>query len=320
MVKSFLKYGKIKFAIQKSGKDYFEFKNESIAEKYIDISSESPITKFVKGSFDYANSLSDEPFGKRNLLYFSVGYNEDYFTLLMCCLRSIQANAKNPNFDILIIHDGLDESQIESCFDLNIKFHFIAEAFDGVEASVNKLKIFDFKEINQYNKVLFLDADVIVDCDLSKVFDLNLQANKIYSYIHDCCKYAVHNTKYHTIQKYSKQEIDIFEQRKIRPFNAGQFMFLNSQSMRVHFENVNHLFKIWKDSYFFEQSFLNFYFNLNLASDTFLFDSLFYIYYIGNERMENQELQKNKIVHYAGSPCDGSTKLQFVEENFESYL
>jgi hypothetical protein len=51
-------------------------------------------------------------------------------------------------------------------------------------------------------------------------------------------------------------------QKKLKPFNAGQFLFKNTLKMKKHFENIIWLTKAWGGYYFYEQSFLNYYFNV----------------------------------------------------------
>ena len=47
------------------------------------------------------------------------------------------------------------------------------------------------------------------------------------------------------------------------PFNAGQFMFKNTNVMEGHFAAVLWLSSVWPGVFFFEQSFMNFYFTLH---------------------------------------------------------
>jgi lipopolysaccharide biosynthesis glycosyltransferase len=320
----YLKIGKYKIPIVKQ-EDCFILKNEN-SRSIIQKKDEplAPIFELAKSCFDYAQSLDSSPKGKRNLIYFTLGCSIQYSELLTCCLRSIVKNTKNySKFDVLIIHDDWADDVDYLCAEfpqLSFKFLRVRTASTGVEASMNKLRIFDFPDIENYNKVLFLDADIVVNIDIASVFDLELETTKLHSTIHDDCHYSTHNTKFHTIRKYFKEEIEEFKRNEILPFNCGQFMFVVSDLMKSHFENVRFIFFNWKEEYFFEQSFMNYYFNSNFISDTKLMNDLFSLYYIGDSKISGQIIQRDKIVHYAGSPCDSQTKLDFVKEHFKEYL
>ena len=298
------------------------FAKEPEQEKPID--DDACIFAEIKERFAEANLTAiKSPTSNKHLIYFTLGFNEEFVKMVKCCIRSIIVNASVINFDILILHDPkVDVSQFHQLFP-EISFHFLElpEARDGVEASMNKLKIFSFDQIWKYSKVLFLDADIIFGkIDLKDVFEMRLKYDTFYSTIHESCHIATHQTFFHTIRQYTKDEMEKFKENNLKPFNAGQFMFRVSSLMQEHFENVLHLVSIWKKNYFFEQAFLNYYFNSNLASDTETMRKYFSIYYIGKNHMNELTLDKSKIVHYAGNPCDSQTKLDFVKEHFKEYL
>jgi len=137
--------------------------------------------------------------------------------------------------------------------------------------------------------------------------------------MHEGCGYEIHNSKYHNITRYTKEKIKRLEELKIKPFNAGQFLMLASVAMARHFTNVKFITHLWQKEYFFEQSFLNTYFNYNEAANTSLLEDYFSIYYIAQHRIETLKLDKSKNIHYAGDPCNGSTKLEFLKSEFPNY-
>jgi len=185
---------------------------------------------------------------------------------------------------------------------------------------MNKLKLFSFEKIAEYKKVLYLDADIVFGkIDIQDVFGLELSTKTFYSMVHDECLAQTHQTFFHTIRRYEKNEMEKFEEAKLLPFNAGQFMFIVSDVMQKHFENILYLISIWRKKYFFEQSFMNYYFNSNMISNADLMKKYFSIYYIGKDHMANLKLDKAKVVHYAGDPCDGASKLNFLKEHFPEY-
>ena len=258
----------------------------------------------------------------RNLVYFTLGVDEKFTRMVKSCIWSILQNTREVVFDILIIHDSeVAVSEFCKIFP-EVQFHFleVEKAKDGIEASMNKLKLFSFPKIAEYKKVLFLDADIVFGkVDIRDVFGLELSTRTFYSVVHSTCLVEMHQTFFHTIRRYEKNEMVKFEEANLVPFNAGQFMFTISNVMQRHFENILYLISVWRKKYFFEQSFMNYYFNSNMVSDTDLMKKYFSIYYIGKDHMSNLTLDKEKVVHYAGDPCDGSSKLDFLKENFPEY-
>ena len=258
----------------------------------------------------------------RNLVYFTLGVDEKFTRMVKSCIWSILQNTREVVFDILIIHDSeVAVSEFCKIFP-EVQFHFleVEKAKDGIEASMNKLKLFSFPKIAEYKKVLFLDADIVFGkVDIRDVFGLELSTRTFYSVVHSTCLVEMHQTFFHTIRRYEKNEMVKFEEANLVPFNAGQFMFTISNVMQRHFENILYLISVWRKNYFFEQSFMNYYFNSNMVSDTDLMKKYFSIYYIGKDHMSNLTLDKEKVVHYAGDPCDGSSKLDFLKENFPEY-
>lgn len=258
----------------------------------------------------------------RNLVYFTLGVDKKFTRMVKSCIWSILQNTREIVFDILIIHDSeVTVSEFCKIFP-EVQFHFleVEKGKDGIEASMNKLKLFSFPKIAEYKKVLFLDADIVFGkVDIRDVFGLELSTNTFYSVVHSTCLVEIHQTFFHTIRRYEKNEMVKFEEANLVPFNAGQFMFTISNVMQRHFENILYLISVWRKKYFFEQSFMNYYFNSNMVSDTDLMKKYFSIYYIGKDHMSNLTLDKEKVVHYAGDPCDGSSKLDFLKENFPEY-
>jgi hypothetical protein len=204
--------------------------------------------------------------GGKNLLYFSIFLSDAYVDLLYMCLNSILKNTPNINFDILFITDETTKAKIES-FDIiskfNVDYLISSSVGTGPLASLKKLNIFDYEKIAEYSKILLFDADIICINDLNIIFEKNLDPEFLY-----VCSTEIHKSPLllsptHGLMYLSKQDASfINENPDVIPFNAGQFLFLNSLRMREHFKNVRWLKNVWPGEYFYEQSFMNYYFVL----------------------------------------------------------
>lgn len=225
------------------------------------------IFEILDKKFAETMTLSADTIGHKNLIYFTV-YGMDYSMLLHELLHSLRYYCKTLNFDILIITDVYTQKMLLA-FDFiknkkfNVDFHIVKPPVDGVEASMNKLLVFDYKNINNYNNILFLDTDIICTKDITYLFNRDYE-DKLSCVIspimtrpagEGLLKAAVLT---HSLGHFSERIKNRLNEYV--PFNAGQFIFKNTKRMRQHFENVKWLASIWPSVYFYEQSFLNHYF------------------------------------------------------------
>lgn len=218
------------------------------------------------------NSLQDIEYGNKNLLYYTIfDCGSGFKHIIDYNLNTIHETTSAKNFDVLFITDEPTKTILESLSVtqfFNTKYHVISEKItDGVLASIQKLKIYDFQEIDNYNKILFIDADTVAIKNINSTFTLDVSSNSF-----EVSKYtfAVSNpfNMIHSLKSFSLDELNYAVRNNVKPFNAGQFMFKNTLKMRKHFENVNWLYDIWPGSYFYEQSFLNYYFNIAAKNKT----------------------------------------------------
>ena len=118
----------------------------------------------------------------KTIIYSCVFFNEKYIHLINLLLKSYKlfGNSSddvdyliicNPNFQkkIQAIFDNLNISGKIWCIDLKNKF----------EAGYSRLKIFDYPDINLYNKILYLDCDILVTNSINNILDFKLE-NKLY--------------------------------------------------------------------------------------------------------------------------------------------
>jgi len=274
-------------------------------------------------------NLSVEPLGKKNLIYFTLNYNLEYIDLFIYCLRSIVNKDRPDLFDLLIICPPLFETTINELIEarnidlkgFKLMFHHVDEAVDGIEASMNKLKIYQFKDINAYGKILFLDVDIMAVEPVSNLFKLDVDPNKLHAAIHSTTLH-LHNTKYHRLVDYDAGKMNEFRDAGIYAFNAGQFLFNNSARMLQHMRNVDWLSSTWPGEYFFEQSYLNHYFNWYGISDIDLLDNCvkFEAVHLNNKVGFNWQIKLNySIIHFAGHACDAGKKIEYIR-NFHLEL
>jgi len=240
-----------------------------------------------------------------NLIYTTCGYNINWFSIILILVDSLKKYSSPINFDFLIICDDNMESFIKNYFEsqdnknkysnLNIIIHNVGINSSKPDiASINKLRIFDYKFIDNYKKILFIDGDIISTFNISTIFDLNTDDNIMYVYkernnIND------HNNLFWGLRNYTAKDISDFKKNNIYPFNCGLFHFNNTIEIKSDFLNILNMIDTHKGEYFYEQSFMNIYFNKKGNVNYTIFTD-------DNYKMFPDLNQKylNKIIHF----CD----------------
>jgi lipopolysaccharide biosynthesis glycosyltransferase len=319
----YLSYQGNKHRLQLVDESTFEFRNSTLASQFVGTNISDPIINLASSLFAITDSniYPENPKkSNRNLVYFTVNSDESYLKMLRICLSSLISHASTlHNVDFVVIMDSFWEyiALRDEFPEISLYLRQVKRPSDGIEASMNKLRIFElYPFATEYQKILFLDCDIVFNQDIQKIFALNIEDSKIYSVIHSNCHETAINTKHHNLTKFNSEMVNGLKCNGVSAFNTGQFLMLASDKMKRHFQNVNIIRDIWQGEFFFEQSFINTYFNCSFASDTQLLSEFFTIYYIGDNHMPALELDKTKNVHYAGSPCDGSTKIEWVRKEF----
>lgn len=313
-----LKYPSKEFAIYKGNQSNQFFESHRIQESTIFLNSK-------KGQLDclvnldqkiiIASKIDEKPIGSNNLIYYSIYFDNGYIDLLEISLRSILNHAKQ-TFDILLITDKKTKEKIhENPFLKNINFlyHITETPFDGVMASQNKTKIFEFKNINDYQHILYLDCDIVVTSDINQILAEKLESNKLYTARNINLFYGHLRTIHYGFEILSDAFIDEMLQKKQPPFNAGQFLFQNSLRMREHFMNLIWLMNNWPGEFFFEQTFLCYYFcKAALTDDTILHPRTFITSTLSEFNLH--QASKAILVHFANPPLDAVTKKKFMTD------
>ena len=263
-----------------------------------------------------ANLLDLTPQEGRNLIYYSVYFDNGYVELFELSLQTIIQNSKLKNIDFLVITDEATQELIKKTDvykNVNINFLITDTPTDGVEASKNKCLIYNYEKIDNYKKILFLDTDIVCIGDMNNVFNKTIQPNIIYSARPSTSTYNTHKSIYHGLSFYTDEDIKYLTDNKQLPFNAGQFLFVNSKSMRNHFNNLVWFMKNWPGEYFFEQSFMNVYFCKNKAAD---FEGINENVAVLNTivDLKHNITKKTCLIHFTAPPLDASKKLKFIKD------
>lgn len=166
-----------------------------------------------------------------NLIYMCVFYNEKYIRLLELLFLSLRMYSSP--CDILILTSDDFKEKIESLSShlrLPCKIHCLP-CTTIFEAACARLHVFEWKGIEAYDKILYLDTDIIIRRDVTRVFDYTLE-NKL------------HGIASGTLE--SPQFGGQFFYWPICPFNSttegvnsGTLLFRNCPEIRSLFDRIN---------------------------------------------------------------------------------
>ena len=257
-----------------------------------------------------------------NLIYTTLGFNIEWFKVVLILIDSLIEYSLPINYDFLIICDSNMYDYISNYIKENTKYNVINIYIHNVGfnsskpdiASINKLRIFDYENINKYNKILFMDGDIISTLNVNNIFDLLINDNILYVYkektdIND------HNSKFWGFCNYTNNELENLKKNNIYPFNAGLFLFFNTNEIKNDFNNILNNIKNHKGEYYYEQSFMNYYFNKkgNINYDIFTNDNY--------KMFPDQKIPYlNKIIHFCCSSASGYSKEISMKTYKNTYL
>jgi hypothetical protein len=164
----------------------------------------------------------------------------------------------------------------------NVKIHVTPDNPDGVTTSMRKIEIFNYEHIDDYFKILYFDSDIAILGDIMPIFDCLLEPDVLYVKKESNDFKSLQKKEYSLIQ-YTEDQMKKFEDNGQHPFNAGHFLFRNSQENKTHFGNILELMRTWKGEFFYEQSFLNHYFQANRKYDDVLLDECIDFFYSSDD-------------------------------------
>lgn len=242
----------------------------------------------------------------RNLVYTCCFYQEGYVDIIKNFIHTIQHNI-DTNTDILIYTTSqFKELIVNAVPDVPLKF-FEKNFYKTMnQARISKMDIFDYPEIDNYSKVLYLDADSHVLASVVPIFDA----------IHDNVVYAVGEgnilceAEYWGRSLFLRENADIQDREGLGAYALG---FKNLPELKKLFIKIKQAFYL--DMYqnklrFYDQPFLNFYLINNTMCDTQTFKKFI------RSRPTAEDAIKNKVivVHFSGCPGHADVKMDLIKE------
>jgi hypothetical protein len=239
------------------------------------------------------------------LAYYTIGYQSKYIDILQLSIQSLRLH--NPDIDIRILCDEQFIKQISEIFPY-AEIYSRPDSNKPETASMQKLSIFQ-EDISKYDAVVFIDSDILIGVPLLPLLSKIVNENQLYVYA-EKENQSAHQQLYWSLLNYDNETLNFFAANNIRAFNAGLFAFKPSDKMKTHFTNVESMIRNHRGSYFYEQSFMNVYFNTHNLINYSLWDNDNYIVFATNDS------NPKAILHFSGNPGAGQDKF----ERMTSYI
>ena len=228
----------------------------------------------------------------KNLIYLTIFGNKKYLNLVDLLITSFKAFGNpNKNIDFLIITTS-DFKETEKIFHImgyNIYFYYIDINNDERYNLSSRLLIFNYDRINEYNKILYLDTDILITNDINTIFNLNLE-NKLYALMEGTIDDVFHGKEFFNFNLINNST---------PAFTSGILLFNNCHEIRNLFNItmsavINNINTNGVRPVAYDQAFINYYaITNNLYNNTLLL----------NYCINNPELYKysNHIIsHFPG--------------------
>lgn len=169
-----------------------------------------------------------------NCVFICVFNNPDYLNLLFLLVRSIQLYGElGEETDILIYTSTVFMNRIKGSrfYRPNIKFETNDEFGSLYKACMARLDLFDLASTKQYNKILYLDTDILVKKKLGHVFDL-VEEDKLYVLKEGS---ITSDTNFWGKSLFGNE---VHRYRDKSAFTSGILLFNNCETMKTLFENI----------------------------------------------------------------------------------
>ena len=247
-----------------------------------------------------------------NLVYYTLGYSGSYLDVIGLSIASLRRSEYTGH--IAVLCDEMFLPQCKATLGPDILYKTFPNSTTPEQASMNKLRIFDLPGIESYDRVLFLDSDILVHMDTAPLFQSIVTPGTLYVYT-ETTNQEDHQALYWGLQSYTQEELAVFRETNTHVFNAGCFAFVRNDVMKEHFRTILRGIAQYTGPFFYEQSFLNVYFNRNGATDRTLLTSANYV--LGPDQ---SRAYPGYLVHFSGDPGSGTSKYQRMSAYIRVHL
>lgn len=262
----------------------------------------------------------------KNLIYFSLDNNKNYLSLAKISIRSLIKTGYDG--DILFITRDFQKDLYDIFSNMKNKIYFlnpehnfsqikngnnfVCSDYDRIFSSANKLRIFDFNEIDNYENIIYCDLDVLWLKSPDEMFK-KIQKNEV-SLSEET---DLMSRDYYSANLIDSNEIEIINFNNIKGCSGAVFGFKGKDIniiKNIYNYFINNLDKV---EGLFEQPFINMYLFKNKLYNTLFTDNVDHNGYYTNSSNKN-------ILHFAGGPGEFDLKyskiVNFIKNNADMFM
>ena len=140
------------------------------------------------------------------LVYFCIFGNKDYLNLVHLLAVSIKLfGVPNENIDFLAVTNNNFTDDLNNIFNkLSLNFNIYLIDNNNFEYNLSsRLIIFNYENINNYNKILYIDTDILITNNLNNLFNETLE-DKLYVLSEGIISDMYHGFEFFNFRKINK--------------------------------------------------------------------------------------------------------------------
>ena len=170
----------------------------------------------------------------KNLVYCCAFHNRGYEQLVNLLVKSFSNHTHTDTHLLVMCH----EDQADNFRNIFSKHHvkcadvFICEFDTKFQATCARLNIFSYPAIDQYDKILYIDCDVLVMNTLDRLFYQQLH-DMLYVHSEPFCKWWHWNETFQLPDNHNRPE------QGDKAFTTGMMLFNNTTTIRALFDRIN---------------------------------------------------------------------------------
>jgi hypothetical protein len=240
------------------------------------------------------------------LIYTCCFHQETYINVLVYLINSFKKTGSTVDF--LVYTTSEFKALIQSKYhDLTGVLFFEKNFYKSMnQARISKLDIFDYPNIENYEKIIYIDADSIFIKDPLPIFD-SIQDDIVYVYGEGN---ILCDAEYWGRSLFLKENSQYQDREGIASFIMGFKTVPAIKKMFIKTKQAFYLDMYQNKLKFYEQPFLNFFFiNNNMCNS-----DVFKKFAKSRESAQSAIDEGHFVVHFAGCPGHGYVKLELLKE------
>ena len=253
------------------------------------------------------------PVGNSQLAYFCVFFNREYFRLADLLVKSISLFCDTNTTDFLILTtEEFKDDVYKLCSSTGIYIDIMVLPLKTMfQAACARLHVFNYKGIERYEKILYLDTDILVKGNLQTVFDLPIK-----EYLYGIESGTVQSPSFGA--QFFGNSID----PSVRGLNSGTLLFRNCLTIRDLFSRIRGHCEAHEESqaaipYCMDQPFINYHaIKGRLHNNTLL--NAYVSLFEGYDEVKNEAT--SVICHFSYPIGNVGHKLNRMETYFKELL